>query len=61
MVFRALKFFAKLMIFTKVAQWKNLSVPKMFSDTAKRVPNKVMFYYEDQTWTFKQVHFDHCI
>ena len=56
MVCRALKFFAKLMIFTKVAQWKNLNVPKMFSNTAKRVPNKIMFYYEDQTWTFKQVH-----
>ena len=58
MAFRALKFFAKLMIFTKVAQWKNLSVPKMFSSTAKKIPNKVMFYYEDQTWTFKQVHFN---
>ena len=26
-----------------------------FSKTAKKMPNKVMFYFEDQTWTFKQI------
>lgn len=45
----------RLLILVKKSEWQNLTVPKMFTATAKRLPNKVMFYYEDQTWTFNQV------
>merc|ERR1711881_365968 len=27
----------------------------MFTETAHRLPDKVMFYFEDQTWTFRQI------
>ena len=40
---------------TKWAEYKNLTVPKIFSATAARCPNKVLFYYGDQEWTFQQV------
>ena len=51
----AVRFFARLIYFAKQAEWKNLNVPKMFEATVKKVPGKVMFYFEDQTWTFKEV------
>ena len=53
--FRAFRFFARLIYFGKQAEWKNLNVPQMFSNTVKNTPDKVMFYYEEQTWSFKQV------
>ena len=53
--FRAFRFFARLIYFGKQAEWKNLTVPQMFSSTVKNTPDKVMFYYEEQTWSFKQV------
>ena len=53
--FRAFRFFARLIYFGKQAEWKNMNVPQMFSNTVKNTPDKVMFYYEEQTWTFKQV------
>ena len=40
---------------TKWAEYKNLTVPKIFSATAARCPNKVLFYYKDEEWTFQQV------
>ena len=40
---------------TKWAEYKNLTVPKIFSATAARCPNKVLFYYGDEEWTFQQV------
>ena len=48
-------FVARLLVLIKRAEWRNWTVPKMFSETAKRTPDKVMFYFEDQVWTFKQV------
>ena len=27
----------------------------MFNQTVKKFPNKVMFYFQDQTWTFQDV------
>ncbi|GAB6024394.1 hypothetical protein CHUAL_009560 [Chamberlinius hualienensis] len=32
----------------------NRNIPYMFKECAKKNPNKVMFYYENQTWTYKQ-------
>jgi hypothetical protein len=52
---RAVIFVARLLLLVKWAEWKNWTVPKMFSETAKATPDKVMFYFEDQVWTFKQV------
>lgn len=34
---------------------KRETVPKMFTRIAKTYPNKVAFYFEDQTWTFQEV------
>lgn len=45
----------QLLVLVKKAEWQRLTVPKMFSSTAKKFPEKVMFYFEDQQWTFKQV------
>lgn len=44
-----------LVSLVKRSQFANLSVPKMFGATAKRLPDKIMFFFEDETWTFKQV------
>ena len=45
----------RLLALVLKAQWRNLTVPKMFTATANRLPDKVMFYFEDQTWTFRQI------
>jgi hypothetical protein len=52
---RAVLFVARLLLLVKRAELKKWTVPKMFSETAKATPDKVMFYFEDQVWTFKQV------
>lgn len=31
------------------------SIPKLFTKTAKRYPNRVAFYFEDQLMTFQEV------
>ena len=54
-IFRAVVFVIRLVLLVKWAELKNWTVPKMFSETAKANPDKVMFYFEDQEWTFKQV------
>ena len=45
----------KLMYLVKTAEFKNWTVPKMFSETAQRIPNKVMFLFEERKYTFKEV------
>jgi solute carrier family 27 fatty acid transporter 1/4 len=52
---RAAKFMLHLLTLVKKSEWQNLTVPKMFSQTVKRFPDKIMFYFEDETWTFQQV------
>jgi len=52
---RASNFMIRLLMLVKKAEWQNLTVPKMFTQTAKKFPDKVMFYFEDETWTFQQV------
>jgi len=44
-----------LVFYTKRAEMQNLTVPKMFERSVKKFPSKVLFRYEDQEWTFKQV------
>ena len=31
------------------------TVPKLFTQVAQKHPEKILFYYEDQKWTYKQV------
>jgi hypothetical protein len=38
-----------------VYQRQNLTVPSVFQATAKKYPNRVCLYFEDEAWTFKQV------
>ena len=45
----------QLVVGTKLAEYRNLTVPKMFSETVSRCPDKVLFYYQDSEWTFQQV------
>ena len=35
----------RLLLLVKKAELQNLTVPKMFSDTASKLPNKIMFYF----------------
>jgi len=39
----------------KKAEKENLTVPKMFSKTVQKYPDRVLFYFHDQEWTFQQV------
>jgi solute carrier family 27 fatty acid transporter 1/4 len=45
----------RLVFHTKRAERLNLTVPKVFSKTAQKFPNRVFFYFQDQEWTFQQV------
>ena len=39
----------------KYAEIFNLTVAKQFDIVAKRHPDKICFYFEDEEWTFRQV------
>ncbi|XP_068234587.1 long-chain fatty acid transport protein 1-like isoform X4 [Palaemon carinicauda] len=52
---RALYRYICLKIKIHHAQKNDLSVPKIFQDVARRQPNKVAFYFEDEAWTFAKV------
>ena len=52
---RMMKNIIRLGFSLKKAEWQNLTVPKMFAQTVKRSPNKIMFHFEGATWTFQQV------
>lgn len=34
---------------------RNATVPMMFKETVKKYPHKIMFYHEDQKWTFTEI------
>ena len=52
---RMMKNIIRLGFSLKKAEWHNLTVPKMFTQTVKRCPNKVMFHFEDTKSTFQQI------
>ena len=52
---RMVKNIIRLGFSLKKAEWQNLTVPKMFAQTVKRCPNKIIFHFEDTKWTFQQV------
>ena len=45
----------RLVLHTKRAEKMNLTVPKMFFKTVQKYPDRVLFFYQDQKWTFLQV------
>jgi len=45
----------RLVFHTKRAEKMNLTVPKMFFKTVQKYPDRVLFFYQDQKWTFQQV------
>ncbi|XP_059094771.1 long-chain fatty acid transport protein 4-like isoform X2 [Tigriopus californicus] len=45
----------RLMLLVKKAEFLDWTVPKMFHETVSRIPDKIMFYFEDSTWTFSEV------
>jgi solute carrier family 27 fatty acid transporter 1/4 len=52
---RAVWKIVRLMFYVKSAQRKNLTVPKMFANSARRFPEKVLFFYKEEEWTFRMV------
>lgn len=52
---KAANFMVRLLWLVKKSEWQNLTVPRMFQETAKKFSHKVMFYFEDETWTFQDV------
>ena len=51
----AVKKMVQLVWGTKMAEMRDMTVAKIFSETVSRCPDKVLFYYKDQQWTFQQV------
>ena len=51
----AVKKMGGLVLGTKMEEYRNMTVPKAFARTVARCPDKVLFYYRDQEWTFRQV------
>ena len=47
--------YLQLLILVYVYQKRNLTVSQVFQRTVKKHPNKVALYFEDESWTFKQV------
>ena len=52
---RAVKKMLELVVGTKWAEINNMTVPKIFRQTVTRCPDKVLFYYKDEEWTFQRV------
>ena len=52
---RAVKKMVQLVVGSKMAEINNMTVPKVFYKTVQKCPNKVLFYYKDEEWTFQQV------
>jgi len=53
--FSALVKLVRLVFHIKMAERANLSVPRMFENSARRYPENVLFYYKDEEWTFKDI------
>ena len=52
---KAVKKMVQLVYGTKRAEQRNMTVPKIFSETVARCPDKVLFYFKEEEWTFQQV------
>lgn len=47
--------YLQLLILVYVYQKRNLTVSQVFQRTVKKHPDKVCMYFEDESWTFKQL------
>lgn len=52
---RAVVKIVRLVFHVKRAERKNLTVPKMFAESVRKFPDKILFYFKDEEWTFRQV------
>jgi len=52
---RAVTKLVRLMLHVKRAESRNLTVPKMFAESVRKFPDKILFYFKDEEWTFSQV------
>ena len=52
---KAVQKMLQLVIGTKIAEINDMTVPKIFYNTVQRCPNKILFYFKDEEWTFQQV------
>jgi len=52
---KAVSKLVRLGLHVKRAERQNLTVPKVFKRTVDRSPQKVMFHFQDEEWTFQQV------
>ena len=51
--------YLQLLVLVYVYQKRNLTVSQVFQRTVKKHPDKVCLYFEDESWTFKQVYMTH--
>ena len=49
--------YLRLLLMVYVYQKMDWTVPQVFQRTVKRHPEKVCLYFEDESWTFRQVIF----
>jgi len=47
--------YLRLLFYVYTRQKLNITVPVAFQKTAKKYPNRVALYFEDQSWTFKKL------
>ena len=47
--------YLQLLVLVYIYQKRNLTVSKVFERTVRKHPDKVAMYFEDESWTFKQV------
>ena len=55
LLFRGAMRYLRILLFVFKRQKFNITVPAAFQNTAKRHPDRVALYFEDQSWTFKKV------
>jgi len=53
--FRGAIRYIRLLIHIFIYQKQNLALPHLFERTVKKNPDKVCLYFEDQSWTFRQL------
>ena len=53
--------YLQLLMLVYVYQKRNLTVSQVFQRTVKKHPDKVCLYFEDESWTFKQVKWSETI
>lgn len=42
-------------IFIRKLRQNDITVPKLFKNKARKYPDQIIFYYEDDTWTYRRI------